>query len=163
MAQSQTLQLKGSVTDTEGAPVAYTSVLLVPDGEEYTPANKHHQMTVADTNGDFEFNAAEGLYNLTLSCVGYESRTVEFSLTANTDLGVIVLTQSAEAIETVTITGNLITREADRFVMNNLSESALAKGRDSYEMLRLAPAVYADNSGGVPRGGSSSTTPGACT
>lgn len=155
MAQSPTLQLKGKVTNTEGSPVAYTSVLLVPSGEEYTPANKHHQMTVADTNGDFEFNAAEGLYNLTLSCVGYESRTVEFSLTTNTDLGVIVLTQSAEAIETVTITGNLITREADRFVMNNLSESALAKGRDSYEMLRLAPAVYADNSGGVSINGKS--------
>lgn len=155
MAQTQTLQLKGKVTNSEGAPIAYTSVLLVPGGEEYTPANKHHHMTVADTNGDFEFNTAEGIYNLTLSCVGYESHTREVALNANTDLGAIVLTQSAEAIETVTITGNLITREADRFVMNNLSESTLAKGRDSYEMLRLAPAVYADNSGGVSINGKS--------
>ncbi len=155
IASAQTLQLKGKVVNTTGEPIAYTSILLTPEGEEYNPANKSHQMAVADTKGDFEFKTKEGSFTISLSCVGYENKTINVALTTDTNLGAITLTESAEAIEALTITGNLITREADRFVMNNLSESLLAKGRDSYEMLKLAPAVYADESGTISINGKS--------
>lgn len=155
IAQTPTLQLSGKTVDAEGAPIAYTSIILTPAGEEYRPDGVGHQMAIADLEGDFTFHAKSGTYTLSLSCVGYESRTLEVALSSNTDLGAIVLNQSAEVIGDVVITGNLITREADRFVMNNLSESVLAKGRDSYEMLRLAPSVYADNSGGISINGRS--------
>lgn len=155
VAQTQTLQLKGRTVDSKGTPIAYTSVVLTPQGEEYNPEKPNHHITFSDKQGNFSIEAAEGNYTLSLSCVGYESSTIEVALTAATDLGAITLAQSAEAIDAVTITGNLITREADRFVMNNLSESTIAKGRDSYEMLRLAPSVYADNSGGISINGKS--------
>lgn len=155
IAQTPTLQLSGKTVDAEGAPIAYTSIILTPAGEEYRPDGVGHQMTIADLEGGFTFHAKSGTYTLAFSCVGYESCTLEVALSSNTDLGAIVLNQSAEVIGDVVITGNLITREADRFVMNNLSESVLAKGRDSYEMLRLAPSVYADNSGGISINGRS--------
>lgn len=148
-AQSQTFLLKGQTTNSEGSPVDYTTITLTPGQEEYNPSAPNHHITSANNNGEFLFHAQEGDYTLSFSCVGYNSKALDVTLNADLDLGAIILTESAEAIEEVTITGNLITREADRFVMNNLSESTLAKGRDSYEMLRLAPSVYADNSGGI--------------
>lgn len=154
-AQAQTLQLKGTTVNSAGEAIAYTSVVLTPSGEEYTPSTPNHHITFTDKQGSFLIEAIEGEYTLALSCVGYENKRMEVALTANTDLGAITLAESAEAIEALTITGELIKREADRFVMNNLSESPIAKGRDSYELLRLAPAVYADESGSISINGKS--------
>ncbi len=156
MAQSQTLQLTGKVVDGEDAPVTYATVLLTPNGEEYTPTNNSHGMAVTDSEGGFSLEVAEGGdYTLKINSVGYKEYTQNLSLTASTNIGKIVLQNDVTVMEDVVITGNLITREADRFVMSNISESTLAKGRDTYELLKLAPAVYADNSGSISINGKS--------
>ncbi len=152
-AQTQTFQLSGKTLNAEGTPVDYATVLLTTEGEEYSPAKSDHKMVITSAEGEFCIEAAEGHYTLKISCVGYNEHAQNIALTAHTDLGTIVL--GAEVLDEVVITGNLITREADRFVMNNLSESILAKGRDSYEMLRLAPSVYADSNGGISINGKS--------
>lgn len=150
MAQTQTLQLSGRVIAGDGSPVAYATAILAPQGEEYAPNSTNHYMAVADTEGRFEVReVTEGDYVLTINSVGYQEHKQNITLTATTSLGNITLSESAEVIEDVVVMGNLIKREADRFVMNNLSESPLAKGRDTYELLKLAPAVYADNNGTI--------------
>lgn len=150
MAQSQPLQLSGRVIAGDGSPVAYATAILAPQGEEYAPNSTNHYMAVADTEGRFEVReVAEGDYVFTINSVGYQEHKQNITLTATTSLGDITLSESAEVIEDVVVMGNLIKREADRFVMNNLSESTLAKGRDTYELLKLAPAVYADNNGTI--------------
>ena len=149
MAQSQTFQLKGTILDGEQNAVSYATVLLSPNGEMFSPDGENHHFTTSDKNGTFLFRAVAGNYTLAISSIGYEGYKAEVSLTADSNLGEIILTESAEVIEDVVVMGNLIKREADRFVMNNISESALAKGRDTYELLKLAPAVYADNNGTI--------------
>lgn len=154
-AQVATLTLRGTLHDSENRPVAYATVILTPDGSDYDPNNKEHKMAVANKEGTFELEATEGNYTLTISCVGFEQYSTELTLTKNTSLGTITLKESATAIDELTITGQLVTREADRYVMNNISESKLALGRDSYEMLKLAPGVWADESGSISINGKS--------
>lgn len=148
-AQSQTLQLKGQTVDSAGNPVGYATLMLTPFGEEYNPSAPNHQGTAADSEGYFSFATPEGHYTLTINCLGYKELVREVVLDASTDLGAIALEEDAQLIESVAITGELIKREADRFVMNNIAESTIAKGRDSYELLKLAPSVYADESGSI--------------
>ncbi|MBP3440966.1 MAG: TonB-dependent receptor family protein [Tidjanibacter sp.] len=154
-AQEPTHTLKGQAVGPNGEPVGYATVLLAPAGEEYDPAKENHQGTSASTEGRFSFSAPEGNYTLTITFIGYKLWTQELSLTAPTDLGAITLEEDSQLIESVAITGGLIRREADRYVMSNLSESALAKGRDSYELLKLAPGVWADDNGSISINGKS--------
>lgn len=155
VAQNSTLQLAGRLIDGEKRAIPFATVLLSPSGEEFRPDGNNHHYTLSDNEGCFRLQAVAGNYTLALSSIGYESQNMEITLTADTNLGDITLAEKAELIEDVVITGGLITREADRFVMNNLSESILSKGRTTYEMLKLAPAVYADESGSISINGRS--------
>lgn len=154
-AQSQTLQLKGQTVDSTGAPIGYSTIVLTPFGEEYNPSAANHQGTAADSEGRFSLTTPEGHYTLTINHLGYKELLRDVVLDTSTDLGAIVLEEDAQLIESVAITGGLIKREADRYVMNNLADNPIAKGRDSYDLLRLAPAVYADESGSISINGKS--------
>lgn len=154
-AQTTTHTLKGKAVGPNGEPIGYATALLAPEGEEYNPAKEGHQGTSASAEGHFSFVAPEGNYTLTITFIGYKPHSQEIVLNAPTDLGAITLEEDAQLIESVAITGGLITREADRYVMNNLSESLLAKGRDSYELLKLAPGVWADDNGSISINGKS--------
>ena len=155
VAQPSTLQLKGTLMDGAQNAIPYATVLLTPNGEKFRPDGANHHFTTSDKEGHFCLQAMAGDYTLTLSSIGYENLKKDIHLTADTDLGNIVLNESVEAIADVIITGGLIRREADRFVMSNLSESVLSKGRTTYEMLKLAPAVYATEDGAISINGKS--------
>lgn len=71
MAQSSTLQLGGKVINSEGAPVDYATITLVPEGEEYSPAESDHRMTISNAGGEFCIEAEVGNYTLKINCVGY--------------------------------------------------------------------------------------------
>lgn len=154
-AQAPTYTLTGRLVNSQGEVIAYASLLLTPEGEEYRPEGENHHGTVASGEGEFRFTAAEGNYTLEISYVGYETKRLSVALTAPTDLGTIILSESAEVMDELVVKGDLITREADRFVMHNLSESHLSKGRNSYDMLKLAPGVWADNNGSISINGKS--------
>ena len=154
-AQESTLTIRATLHDSESHPVAYATAILTPDGSDYNPANNEHKMAVASKDGEVELKATKGTYTLSISCIGYEEYRSELTINQNLSLGVITLKESATAIDELTITGQLVTREADRYVMNNISESKLALGRDSYEMLKLAPGVWADENGSISINGKS--------
>ena len=154
-AQQPQSTLSGQIVDSQSNPIPYASLLLTPEGESFTPGSPNHQGGVSDTDGRFTFTAPDGNYQLEISCVGYETSTHTFVIAGTTTLGPIPLTESPEIIEAIVTTASYIRREADRFVMTNLSESALAKGRDSYELLKLAPGVWADDNGSISINGKS--------
>ena len=143
-----TYTLHATTLNQEGEPIAYSYVTLTTDGSDYNPADPSHRATTTSTEGEFTLEAPEGQYTLSIYNIGYKDYHTAISLSDNLDLGTITLEADAEVIDDVVIVGNLITREADRYVMNNISESALAAGRDSYEMLQLAPGVWADPNNG---------------
>lgn len=154
-AQNPTSTLTGRLVATDGRAVDYASLLLTPAGEQFTPGNPNHQGGVSDAEGHFTFTAPDGDYQLKISCIGYKNLTHTFTLAGPTDLGDITLADAPEAIEAITVTSPSVRREADRYVMTNLSESTLAKGRDSYELLKLAPGVWADDNGSISINGKS--------
>ncbi len=135
--KSQTpYKIKGSAVYADSTPVQYaTVVLLAPDGTQ-------KDGTVTDAEGNYSFTLNAGTYYIEVSYMGYDSVKTQVEVKADAVLPPVTLAEAATKIETVTIKGNLITREADRFVMNNIAESPLAAGRDTYEMLSLAPGVY---------------------
>ncbi|MDY3979803.1 MAG: outer membrane beta-barrel family protein [Tidjanibacter sp.] len=129
------IKISGRVCSADAVPVAYaTVVLLMPDGSQAAG-------TVSGTDGEFELSASKGTYTLTASYMGYNEVSQTIVLSADVVLEPLLLSESATQIETLTIKGSLITREADRFVMN-VAESPLSTGRDTYEMLSLAPGVW---------------------
>lgn len=154
-AQTTTYTLKGRTIDPKSEAVGYATIFLTPQGEMYDPAKENHQGTTASEEGLFSFTAPKGTYTLTITFIGFKMWMQDIELTAPTDLGAITLEEDAQLIESVAVTGGLIRREADRYVMNNLSESVLSKGRDSYELLKLAPGVWADDNGSISINGKS--------
>lgn len=154
-AQNPTNTLSGRLVNPRGEIVGYASLLLTPQGEEYRPDGTNHHITFSSQEGTFSFEVISGSYTLEISSIGYKTLRRDLSIAESTSLGDITLEEDAQLIESVAITGELIRREADRYVMNNLSESILAKGRDSYELLKLAPGVWADDSGSISINGKS--------
>ncbi len=154
-AQTPTSTLSGRLVATDGSAVDYASLLLTPAGEQFTPGKLNHQGGVSDAEGRFTFTAPDGDYQLEITCIGYKNLIHTFTLAGTTNLGNLTLEAAAEAIEAITVTSPSVRREADRYVMTNLSESTLAKGRDSYELLKLAPGVWADDNGSISINGKS--------
>lgn len=154
-AQTPTSTLSGRLVATDGSAVDYASLLLTPAGEQFTPGKPNHQGGVSDAEGRFSFTAPDGDYQLEISCIGYENLTHTFTIAGPTNLGDLTLTEAPEAIKAITVTSPSVRREADRYVMTNLSNSTLAKGRDSYELLKLAPGVWADDNGSISINGKS--------
>lgn len=154
-AQSTNYTLEGRTVGPKGEAIGIATVLLTPEGEEFSADGQNHHFAISSLEGNFSFLVIAGSYTLEISSIGYKTTRLDIALTENTSLGDIVLEEDAQLIESVTVTSGLIRREADRYVMNNLSESAIAKGRDSYELLKLAPGVWADDNGSISINGKS--------
>ena len=148
-AMGQSHVLKANISDSMGNAVAYATAFLETEGDNQS----HPIYDVADQSGAIELSAPSGSYTLRISCIGYNDKSLAVELTTNLDLGVILLEQSEGlVIDEIAVAGGMITREADRYVMNNIAGNPAAVGRDTYEMLRLAPGVFADESGNVSVG-----------
>lgn len=154
-ATAQTVTLTGKVTNNQGTAIEYATIFLTPQGEVYRPDGTNHHGAIASQEGIFTFEVPAGDYTLEISFLGYQTKRVDITIDNTTPTLTITLEESPEVIEEITLKGDMIVREADRFVMKNLSESPLAKGRDSYDMLKLAPGVWADNNGSISINGKS--------
>lgn len=66
------------------------------------------------------------------------------------------MSTSTVNLQEVVVTANLITREADRYVIN-LADTPLAIGRDGKEALMLAPGVWVSNRGEISVNGRTGT------
>ncbi len=133
-ASAQRYQLSGRIVDSEAAPIAYATVVVLNDGGQVAGGSTNDQ-------GAFTLSVPAGDYTFSARYVGYKSVEREVSIKAVTDLGDILLENDSEEIDEVVVTAQLIRREADRFVVD-VANSPIALGKDGEELLKSAPGVW---------------------
>ena len=133
IASSYADTLKGKVSDGQGNPVEYATVVLLQDSIQKGG-------TVADSIGYFQLTVPAGKYNLQATSVGYNPTTESITINGTTKHD-ITLSASSVMMKEVSVTASAIRREADRFVMN-VENMPGAIGKDGEELLRDAPGVW---------------------
>lgn len=131
--------VSGRVTNHNGEPISYATVVLLRDGEQVAG-------TATEADGNFTLSAPTGHYQLRVQYVGYEPLEREVEFPADGDLGDLILLESSTAIEEVVVKAQLIRREADRFVVD-VANSPMAVGKDGVELLKTAPGVWMQEDG----------------
>ena len=133
---AHTCPATGRVVTEEGQAVEYATVVLLQNGEQVTGM-------ATDTEGRFTLEVPAGDYTLSVLYLGYEPLTREVRVEQRNDLGDLTLKSAATRIDEVVVTGQLIRREADRFVMD-VANAPAAIGKDGVELLKLAPGIWID-------------------
>ncbi len=139
------------VVNDQGDPVDYATVQM-RDQKDST----RFFGTITDENGKFELTVPHGDYSLRITFLGYQEYNQDLTVSAKTDLGKLEMSTSTVDLKEVVVTANLITREADRYVIN-LADTPLAIGRDGKEALMLAPGVWVSNRGEISVNGRTGT------
>jgi len=127
----------GHVVDDLNRPVAYATVVLLHDTQQTAGQ-------ATDTEGRFQLKLLPGDYTLSVQFLGYEPLDEPVRITGDTDLGDIRIRSAATEIEGVVVTGQIVRREADRFVVD-IANAPSAIGKDGIELLELSPGVWVDN------------------
>ena len=124
----------GQVVDEAGSPIEFATVVLLHGTEQAAG-------TTTDEAGGFSLIVPSGIYTLSVQHLSFETYSKEVKLTNGIDLGVIVLSSNAKKIDEVVVKGQLVRREADRFVVD-VANSVAALGKDGVELLERAPGVW---------------------
>lgn len=144
------MQVSGKVAGVSGVPVPYATVALLRDGA-------YVKGCTADSSGAFLLSAPWEVYELQVSHLAYRSyrQVLKLADTMATNgaekfpevnLGVILLEEEGERLRELVVTGEVISRKADRFVMQVAGVAAFA-GKDGTELLAGAPGVWLDDAG----------------
>lgn len=131
---AQKYQLSGRIVNGEQSAIPYATVVLLENGVQITG-------NTSDGEGRFSISANSGSYTLHISYIGYKTLQQDILLSSTLDLGDITLEEDSEKIDEVVVTGQLIRREADRFVVD-VANSPVAIGKDGEELLKTAPGVW---------------------
>ena len=124
----------GRVINQDGEGVAYATVVLLSSGEQRAGAT-------TDDEGHFSLAVAAGRYTLSVSHINYTTYEEEVVIEEGKPIGTIQLSSTAQQIDAVVVKGQLVRREADRFVVD-VANSAAAIGKDGVELLERAPGVW---------------------
>ena len=124
----------GRVVNQDGEGVAYATVVLLSSGEQRAGAT-------TDDEGHFSLSVAAGRYTLSVSHINYTPHEEEVVIEEGKPIGIIRLNSTSQQIDAVVVKGQLVRREADRFVVD-VANSAAAIGKDGVELLERAPGVW---------------------
>ncbi|MBR5850040.1 MAG: TonB-dependent receptor [Alistipes sp.] len=124
----------GRIVDEQGNAVAFATVVLLSDNEQAAG-------TTSDQEGHFALVAPSGHYTLSVTHISYAPLERTVDLVAGSSLGEITLAPAAQSIDAVVVKGQLVRREADRFVVD-VANSLSAVGKDGVELLERAPGVW---------------------
>lgn len=124
----------GRVVNQDGEGVAYATVVLLSSGEQRAGAT-------TDDEGHFSLSVAAGRYTLSVSHINYTPHEEEMVIEEGKPIGIIQLNSTSQQIDAVVVKGQLVRREADRFVVD-VANSAAAIGKDGVELLERAPGVW---------------------
>ena len=148
--------IAGTVIDSaDSKPVSFATVTLSDPGTKKTIDG-----SMANDNGVFTIpNIAPGTYTLTLSFIGYKTKTLTGVKVAGNDskvlLGTLKLASTSNVLNEVTVVGQraLIEEKVDRLVYN--AENDISnKGGDATDVLRKVPMLSVDLDGNVSMRGS---------
>jgi outer membrane receptor protein involved in Fe transport len=146
----------GKVADaTNLEPLGYATVALMRDGNA-TPL----QTTVTDLKGAFNFQDVPiDKYKLIISYLGYDTKTLTFSLTTSsaTDLGEIMITPISIQLKEVQIVGErfLIEQDVDKLVYH-VDMDPDSDFLNALEMLGKVPLLSLDGDDNLQLNGSDS-------
>ena len=148
--------ITGTLLDSaDSKPISFATATLSDPGTKKTIDG-----SMANDNGIFTIpNLAPGTYTLTLSFMGYKTKTLIGVTVAGNDskvmLGTIKLSLSSNVLNEVTVVGQraLIEEKVDRLVYN--AENDISnKGGDATDVLRKVPMLSVDLDGNVSMRGS---------
>lgn len=148
-------KISGTVTDAAaGTPVEFATVALVDPA-----SGKAIDGTICDDKGEFSINkVAPGSYSLTITFIGFETKTVTVKVEDKKDvnLGKIGINPVAQQLKEVTVEGQraLIEEKVDRMVYN-AENDATTKGGDASDVLKRVPLLTVDLDGNVSLRGNS--------
>lgn len=143
-------KITGTIIDSlTQKPVEFASVALALP-RSTTPVDG----TVCDDKGQFTLSkVAMGKYQLLISFIGFETRTIEVSIderNENVDVGRIIISPTPQILEAVTVEGQkaLIEERVDRMVYNAENDMT-TRGGDATDVLKRVPMLSVDLDGNV--------------
>lgn len=149
-AQKGNAEIKGVVIDSvTQKPVEFANVALTKT-DSSTPIDG----AVCDVKGEFILRrVAPGNYNLLISFIGFDTRTVRVTIEDkkdNVNLGNIIISPTPQVLKEVTVEGQkaLIEERVDRTIYN-AENDATAKGGDATDVLKRVPMLTVDMDGNV--------------
>lgn len=132
----ETYQVSGNVVASNSeTAIVFANAVLAKDGTVVKGGS-------TDASGTFVIaNVSTGKYILNISFLGYKRYIKEITITANIDLGTIILQKDTESLSDVTISSKkpVLKHEVDRLVFN-VAETALTED-NIWEILRKTPGV----------------------
>ena len=138
---SQEFSISGTVNDSNTKSIAYANVILV------SKANLEIiKGTITDDFGAFKIeNINKGDYTITLSFLGFEDYSKAITLNENIDLGIIILKESLQELDGVTIVAKrpTVKRMVDRLVFN--VENSTLSNNNVLDVLKHTPGVLVNN------------------
>lgn len=141
--------VKGKFYSERAEPIEFANVLLYKKADTLTIL----EGVITDNLGVFQFeNIEEGEYLLKIHGIGYQPKGILIQKTQmqDKDLGVIILSNDAIQLESVTITAKkeLVEQTNTGFIVN--SDATLTQqGGTAIDLLRNTPTVFVDAEGGV--------------
>lgn len=136
---AQDLTLSGKVRDANNIPITYANVVLLID--DATLLNG----TTTDDNGFFNINLKEGDYQLKITYLGFKTYIQKIELNSDTNLNVIILEESTEALQDAIVIAKrpTIKRLVDRLVFD--VENSPLSNNNVLDILKYAPGVFINN------------------
>lgn len=135
-------KISGVVKDQQGKGLDKTTVSLLRAKDSSVA-----KLSVSDTEGKFNFEAAPGQYLLGFSHVGFQPfYSQKFDLgTSDFGLGDVAMIKAEASLKGVTVTSQkpMVEVRADKTILN-IEGTINAVGNDALELLRKAPGVMVD-------------------
>lgn len=113
---------------------------------------------ISNMNGVFEINEVpQGAFILRVSAIGYESYTMNFNVTNNTDLGTLRINPGVTSLNEVTVTAEkpIYAMDGEKLVYNVSEDPSIQTGTTE-DALQNAPGVEVDVEGNITLRGVSS-------
>ncbi|MDR1056553.1 MAG: outer membrane beta-barrel protein [Prevotellaceae bacterium] len=133
---AQTVNVNGRLLSTQQEAIAYSTVLLLKN-------DSINYATISNESGNFALpNVNYGEYTLHISCLGYNTRIDTINVNANTNIGVIVLSNTIDILDEVVVTDN--SNEYANRASFIISQYAKENAVNSYDALKEVPMLIVD-------------------
>ncbi|SIQ19990.1 outer membrane beta-barrel family protein [Maribacter ulvicola] len=149
---AQEIKVSGKVLDKlNSEPLEYATIIFiaVEDASKISGG-------ITNEKGGFNITIAKGSYDIKVEYIGYTPYEIKNkTLTENTSLGTISLSEDAQALSEVVITSEkkLVSTKFDKKIYN-VSKDLTTQGSNALEALNNVPSVNVSTNGGITLRGS---------
>lgn len=125
-------EITGRVMDNDSIAIEFANITAFAKGSVTGGG-------MTDESGVFRIETGSNCDSVRISHIGHEVKVIA---PAVTDIGTIILNRTAATLKEVVVKAPLITREADRTILN-VTANPLSANKDVHELLKTAPGVWA--------------------